>query len=1041
MSTEKRAKLRNAGKENTQSRIKTTAKPKITKPPTKPPLKHPAVKRPLEDVTYVSRVYGRPDHVTGRTTTKPDQARYQSPGVLKPNSKSTAAKRKSTSPPRFDESSSTLSEDYHPSTRRATKPRYYFQPDAGADQSVIEAHFKENQGPLPGQLLPMAIPLGKPRMDPALRLPLLIGEEGSRLPQTVIVRSEVKQPNVAVITLKDEECLQNSDSGIKKQKKTVPKKKERVNLEKQILPNVDIDTSAVSEISSDISAMERRMDTRMILPIPDPLPRPDASEYDEFKDYEHVGIVGDDQDSEKSSVHGGESVISLHGESRTGKPSYQGPAFPPRNIPIDIQEPGGFQGVLDDMRTPSETVEHKARELIEQELLARVVSEMSPSPPDPTSRMHRRPSSQSLTESSDTEPDLAAAIGLRGIQLFVDAGIPVDTELVRNLIMDVLQEKVTTMLGYPKPQKHTPPETQEPEDDYTEPESGSEDYSRVQTPVRTPSAASQPESRALSHVSTPDRTQSPLSISSTLDGAIDKNVTDATSGHVVIDKHSDEIEEGPLDDSVDKSPIVTPVATPSPPESVMSLPTPDESEQEKVESEEKSPVETPEITVSIRDKTPEENPKDLDEDDLKEQTLVEDEDQETGTDIPVIKFELEPEPSETKITNSPSSITTTTYSTHSTMGTVATDDEISEGEQLQPYVHVGQYSEGEFVAPSGIMGNMTTLHEIPDDIFDSFNTSNKKVDPVKQAVHGLLKLDDASDESTRASEENTSSEGQRRLPPGGSLAQSVLQEDRSEGEVGGDVVSTLLTRIRQSVWRGRPSGDGDRQDTASVGEIEERSQQPFFQRLRRPIRDEDDLSVGEFTTHDHNTVNMEPLPMQTLDRPSDSDENNNDSQRSSSISEVPNQTWDTNIIMVTPKKAAVPFDQQKPHPNTSNSEESPQANPELNTTFPRVVHVAEARHVSTPTGFSSSPERGSGSKDNVTMETLSEIDIASHDSHVSDHVTDVSDHLTPKHVPPDRARIQLTLPSAEPSVSLISEGVLGSDDSAGEISSISSGEI
>ena len=67
------------------------------------------------------------------------------------------------------------------------------------------------------------------------------------------------------------------------------------------------------------------------------------------------------------------------------------------------------------------------------------------------------------------------------------------------------------------------------------------------------------------------------------------------------------------------------------------------------------------------------------------QTLVEDDDddQDTGTDIPVIKFELEPEPSEVKVTNSPSSITTTTYSTRSTMGTVATDDEISEGEQLQ----------------------------------------------------------------------------------------------------------------------------------------------------------------------------------------------------------------------------------------------------------------------------------------------------------------------------------------------------------------------
>ena len=50
----------------------------------------------------------------------------------------------------------------------------------------------------------------------------------------MIVSSDVKQPNVAVITLKDEECFQNSDSGIKKQKKSVPKKKERVNLEKQV---------------------------------------------------------------------------------------------------------------------------------------------------------------------------------------------------------------------------------------------------------------------------------------------------------------------------------------------------------------------------------------------------------------------------------------------------------------------------------------------------------------------------------------------------------------------------------------------------------------------------------------------------------------------------------------------------------------------------------------------------------------------------------------------------------------------------------------
>lgn len=73
----------------------------------------------------------------------------------------------------------------------------------------------------------------------------------------------------------------------------------------------------------------------------------------------------------------------------------------------------------------------------------------------------------------------------------------------------------------------------------------------------------------------------------------------------------------PLDDSVHKSPIATPVVTPSPPQSVVLQPTPELSEQEKVVSEEKSPVETPDVTISTREKSSEESPKDLEED-LKE---------------------------------------------------------------------------------------------------------------------------------------------------------------------------------------------------------------------------------------------------------------------------------------------------------------------------------------------------------------------------------------------------------------------------------------
>lgn len=49
---------------------------------------------------------------------------------------------------------------------------------------------------------------------------------------------------------------------------------------------------------------------------------------------------------------------------------------------------------------------------------------------------------------------------------------------------------------------------------------------------------------------------------------------------------------------------------------------------------------------------------------------------------------------------------------------------------FQPFVHVGQYSEGEFALPSvmvRIPDNMTTMQEIPDDIFDSFDNASELV--------------------------------------------------------------------------------------------------------------------------------------------------------------------------------------------------------------------------------------------------------------------------------------------------------------------------
>ena len=42
-------------------------------------------------------------------------------------------------------------------------------------------------------------------------------------------------------------------------------------------------------------------------------------------------------------------------------------------------------------------------------------------------------------------------IGLHGIQLFIDAGIPVDRELVTDLVRHVIVEKLDSVYGYPQP--------------------------------------------------------------------------------------------------------------------------------------------------------------------------------------------------------------------------------------------------------------------------------------------------------------------------------------------------------------------------------------------------------------------------------------------------------------------------------------------------------------------------------------------------------------------------------------------------------------
>ncbi|ETE73524.1 hypothetical protein L345_00656, partial [Ophiophagus hannah] len=81
--------------------------------------------------------------------------------------------------------------------------------------------------------------------------------------------------------------------------------------------------------------------------------------------------------------------------------------------------------------------------VVEQEVMARVISGMYPTQKE----VIRNLSSSESEESQAVSSDIVEAGGTKGFQLFVDAGIPVDSEMIRHFVNEALAEKVAVMLG------------------------------------------------------------------------------------------------------------------------------------------------------------------------------------------------------------------------------------------------------------------------------------------------------------------------------------------------------------------------------------------------------------------------------------------------------------------------------------------------------------------------------------------------------------------------------------------------------------------
>ncbi|XP_010710383.1 protein TALPID3 isoform X2 [Meleagris gallopavo] len=394
----------------------------------------------VQNEEYLSQVYGKPIYQGHRSTLKKaPYLRFNSPS---PKSKlhrprvieyvrGTKVKSAGTQTCSHAQKAVISSKKQHPLYALAQENQYFFSPnrDVAADC-----------GPLEGHLIPMAIPLGQTQLND---IPVQPAAVVTCTPHPVTVTAsipqvppkpptEVKKPNIAVIEMRSE-------------------KKDPPQLSVQVLPNVDIDSISNGSVSAD-----------SVLPEPKPAlcpadaviqaPEDIQSEEEDMKfpgtNFIDVTDVMQDQEEERDEIpEFTEPLLEINGHFKVAVPTYNGPSFPPV-----ASAPQQSSDVLDEWIERRETIENRLISWVEQEIMAKIISEMYPV-------QREAVPSVSSSEGEDSEAvssDIVEAAGGGGFQLFIDAGVPVDSEMISHLVNEVLSETIATMLGNRQAQEAVP---------------------------------------------------------------------------------------------------------------------------------------------------------------------------------------------------------------------------------------------------------------------------------------------------------------------------------------------------------------------------------------------------------------------------------------------------------------------------------------------------------------------------------------------------------------------------------------------------------
>ncbi|XP_016342758.1 protein TALPID3-like [Sinocyclocheilus anshuiensis] len=467
---EKKTSLRGsvrAQAENTLAHSKQPALSVRTRPEGKRETAQPAGIKSQDDQEYLVRLYGKALYDGHRRTLKKSPyLRFNSPTPKsKPQRPKVVETVKGVKMKSSKTQTSQFVDDGPALQSSVSEPHFLFSPSDPAQQ-------QQPGSPVRGYLIPMAIPLGKPRVDGQAPVPswVIISDKPATV-TTSFPSITVPEPKPAPAIRKPNTILLEVQS---EPKRRTPQ------LQIQVQPGVNIESGLCIRPASSSTPL---IPAETILPPPsthaaEELHAGEDQEENIFPGTNFLAVADISQET-----NGGlpDSPIELNGLPSPPAALYHGPAFPPQpSQSTHLTEP-----ILSTIQQ-RETLENRLVDWVEQQLMARMITGMFPQP------VQTDPASQSEPENSVTSGIVEAAGG-GGLQLFVDTGVPVDSELIRQCVNEVLAETAAVMLGQREMQiaPTAPVQTQDAQ----------EEVSTVPTPAPTPEPGS---TEALSPVRTPD---------------------------------------------------------------------------------------------------------------------------------------------------------------------------------------------------------------------------------------------------------------------------------------------------------------------------------------------------------------------------------------------------------------------------------------------------------------------------------------------------------------------------------------------------------